>query len=100
MLYACHVFCCVNERDDKNPRGSCGKKGSLDLRNYMKKRVKSLGLDSCRVNTAGCLDRCEKGPVLVVYRQGVWYRVTTRAEIDEIIEEHLVNGNVVSHLIV
>jgi len=50
------------------------------------------------VNQAGCLDRCEEGPVLVVYPEATWYTYVDQADIDEIIEEHLVHGRVVERL--
>ena len=51
-----------------------------------------------RVNQAGCLDRCAGGPVLVVYPEAVWYTYVDHADIDEIIESHLQNGQVVERL--
>ena len=53
-----------------------------------------------RVNKAGCLDRCELGPVLVIYPEGVWYHYKTKEDVDEIVETHLVNGNIVERLVV
>ena len=55
----------------------------------MKARAKELGLKGVRVNSAGCLDRCEFGPVIVIYPEGVWYRAETREDIDEILSVHL-----------
>ncbi len=66
MYYRVHVFCCVNERPEGHARGSCASRGSPGLRNYLKARVKELGLDDVRINAAGCLDRCELGPVMVI----------------------------------
>jgi len=51
-----------------------------------------------RINTAGCLDRCQEGPVLVVYPEGVWYTYIDQSDVDEIIKEHLVNGHIVERL--
>jgi (2Fe-2S) ferredoxin len=51
-----------------------------------------------RVNQAGCLDRCEEGPCVVVYPDAVWYTYVDRADVDEIIEEHLKNGRTVERL--
>jgi len=47
---------------------------------------------------AGCLDRCEEGPTVVVYPEGVWYRYADQRDIDEIVDSHLVNGRVVERL--
>ena len=88
-----HVFFCCNQREDG--RESCEDHGANALRDYCKSRVKKLGLagtGKVRVNQAGCLDRCELGPVAVVYPEGVWYRYKNKADIDEIVERHLVDG--------
>ena len=58
----------------------------------MKARAKELGLKGIRVNSAGCLDRCEFGPTLVIYPEGVWYSPKTRGDVDEILQAHLVSG--------
>jgi (2Fe-2S) ferredoxin len=64
--------------------------------------VKQLGLagpGEVRVNKAGCLDRCAGGPVAVVYPEGVWYSYVDTSDIDEIVESHLKNGQVVQRLV-
>jgi len=97
--YQHHVFFCVNRRDP--PRACCACRNSEAMRDHAKSRVKELGLagpGKVRVNAAGCLDRCEEGPVVVVYPEGVWYTYVDREDIDEIIEEHLVHGRVVERL--
>ena len=53
-----------------------------------------------RVNKAGCLDRCAGGPVAVVYPDATWYTFVDRSDIDEIVESHLKNGQVVERLVV
>ena len=96
--YDAHVFCCTNRRADGHPRGSCAEKGGEALRDYMKSKAKALGLNNVRVNSAGCLDRCELGPTVVIYPEGVWYSISTREEIDEVLERHLVEGGRVERL--
>ena len=56
------------------------------------------GAGKIRVNQAGCLDRCEEGPVCVVYPEGTWYTYVDETDVDEIIESHLVDGNPVDRL--
>ena len=71
------------------------------MRAYAKERIKSLklaGRAKVRINQAGCLDRCDEGPVLVVYPEEVWYTYVDRKDIDEIIDEHLRQGRVVERL--
>ena len=64
----------------------------------MKARVKALGIAKTRINNAGCLDRCELGPCMVIYPEGVWYACKTKADVDEVIASHLQNGKVVERL--
>jgi (2Fe-2S) ferredoxin len=99
--YRCHVFCCVNERPEAHPRGSCSRRGSVRLRNYMKARAKELGLEGLgvRINASGCLDRCENGPTMVIYPDGVWYHYETLADVDEILERHVAGGERVDRLL-
>jgi (2Fe-2S) ferredoxin len=97
--YRHHVFFCQNQRE--GPKACCANHDAAGMRDYCKGRVKALGLAGAgkvRVNQAGCLDRCEEGPVLVVYPDETWYTYVDRADIDEIIDEHLVNGRVVERL--
>ena len=58
------------------------------------------GAGKVRVNKAGCLDRCAAGPVAVVYPEAVWYTYVDASDIDEIVESHLKNGQVVTRLLV
>jgi len=71
------------------------------MRDYAKKRSKELGIAGAgkvRINSAGCMDRCSEGPVLVVYPDETWYTYVDREDIDEIIDQHLVKGQVVDRL--
>lgn len=91
----------MNDRGCDADRPSCNQCGSGAMRDYAKGRVKELGLageGKVRVNQAGCLDRCEEGPVCVVYPEGVWYTYVDEEDVDEIIESHLVNGKPVKRL--
>ena len=58
-----------------------------------------MGLDDIRVNNAGCLERCELGPAMVVYPEGIWYHYENTNDIDEILEKHIVQGNPVERLL-
>jgi (2Fe-2S) ferredoxin len=89
LYYQSYVFVCCNRRPVGHPRGSCAAKGSETLRDYMKARAKELGLPATRINTSLCLDRCELGPCVVIYPEGVWYRVSNTAEADAVLERHV-----------
>jgi (2Fe-2S) ferredoxin len=97
--YKYHVFFCTNQRNDG--RQSCNDCGAQKLRDYAKQRCKELGISGpgqVRINSAGCLDRCQDGPALVVYPEETWYQYVDHADIDEIIDQHLVAGKTVNRL--
>lgn len=97
--YRHHIFFCMNQRDDGRP--CCASRDAERLQAYAKERVKALGLSGpgmVRVNKAGCLDRCELGPVAVVYPEAVWYTYVDEHDIDEIVDSHLANGKPVERL--
>ena len=98
MFFEKHIFCCTNQRESGHKRGCCASKNADDLRDYMKPKVKELGIRKTRVNNAGCLDRCELGPCMVIYPEGVWYSCKTREDVDEVIREHVQGGRVVERL--
>ena len=74
------------------------RKGRLSCVGYMKQKVGERGVEGVRINQALCLDRCELGPNLVIYPEGTWYSFKTEADIDEIIETHLVADERVERL--
>jgi (2Fe-2S) ferredoxin len=97
--YRYHVFFCINQREDGG--ACCAQKNSQSIRDYAKKQLKSLNLHgkgSVRINNSGCLDRCDEGPVMVIYPQGIWYTYVDKEDIDEIIESHLIQGKTVQRL--
>ena len=94
-----HVFVCINERAPDHPKGCCKGKGGPDVRDELKKQLKSRGLAKLvRANNSGCLDQCENGVAVVVYPEQVWYGHVTVADIAELVEKHLVNGEAVERL--
>jgi (2Fe-2S) ferredoxin len=99
LFFRAHVFVCCNRRPDDHPRGSCAARGSEKLRDYMKARAKELGLPNTRINTSLCLDRCELGPCVVIYPEGVWYRIDSPADVDAILERHLQRGDLVPDML-
>ncbi|QBP77537.1 (2Fe-2S) ferredoxin domain-containing protein [Herbaspirillum huttiense] len=98
--YEHHVFFCLNQRKP-GERTCCADKGAQAAQEHAKKRIKQLGLSTpgkVRINKAGCLERCEEGPVVVIYPQGTWYTYVDNEDIDEIIDSHIVGGKVVDRL--
>lgn len=96
-----HIFVCTNARPAGNPKGSCAEKGAEELLGTLKAAMRQRGLKhGVRANKSGCLDACEHGITLVVYPEAVWYRNVTLADIDELVDEHLVAGRPVSRLLI
>lgn len=98
-FYSCHIFCCTNRREAGHKRGCCAEKDAENLRAYMKDRAIELKIPRTRINSAGCLDRCELGPVLVIYPDNVWYHYNTTADIDEILQSHVIDKKPVQRLL-
>jgi len=83
-----HVFICLNERPPDSEKGDCTRKGSPQLLKKFKAALRDRGLDEeIRANKAGCLDNCENGCSHV-----------TEADVEEIVEKHLVQGEPVERL--
>ncbi|HSF68026.1 MAG TPA: (2Fe-2S) ferredoxin domain-containing protein [Nitrospiraceae bacterium] len=98
--FARHIFVCTNQRDSDDPRGSCSKLGSEALHACFKQETKRLNLKNVvRANKAGCLDHCAQGPSVVIYPEGVWYQVKSEADVTEIMERHVIRGEVVTRLV-
>ena len=94
-----HIFICENKRPEGHPRGCCSDKGSSEIRDYFKLRLKELGLNTeIRANGAGCLDACEFGASIVIYPEQIWYGAVTIDDVDEIIQSHIINNNPVKRL--
>ncbi len=97
--YKHHVFFCCNQREAG--ASCCNDHGAQNMRDYAKQKIKDLKLSGpgkVRINQAGCLDRCDEGPVLVIYPEAIWYTYVDREDIDEIVSEHLQHGRIVDRL--
>jgi (2Fe-2S) ferredoxin len=95
-----HIFVCTNRREEGNPKGSCAQKGSDALRDELKRQLHERGLKGrMRANACGCLDQCATGPTICVYPEQAWYGHVTPADVPEIIERHLLRGELVERLL-
>jgi len=94
-----HVFVCTNERGPNAPKGCCKLRGGAEVRDRLKAELAARGLSKViRANNTGCLDQCQHGVSLVVYPEQVWYGRVTPDDIPEIVEKHLIGGEIVARL--
>ncbi|MEE8393027.1 MAG: (2Fe-2S) ferredoxin domain-containing protein [Rhodospirillales bacterium] len=98
LFFDRHVFICTNQRPEDHPRGSCAERGGAGLLEYMKAKATEMELDRVRINSAGCLNRCENGPALVIYPEGVWYKCQSQYDVDQILEKHIRDRGRVEHI--
>jgi (2Fe-2S) ferredoxin len=94
-----HIFLCCDQTKPK----CCDKDRSLAAWDYLKRRLKELGLSEAggiARTKANCLRICEDGPIAVVYPEGAWYRGCDPEVLETILERHLQRGEIVEeHLI-
>jgi len=98
--YEIHLFVCTNTRTGGV---SCGTSGAALLHKYAKNKVRLLSAEArsrIRVNSAGCLNRCQHKPVVVIYPEGTWYSCTSQHDMDQIIDSHVINGITVENLLI
>ncbi|MDF3818533.1 (2Fe-2S) ferredoxin domain-containing protein [Leptospira sp. 96542] len=101
-FYQKHIFVCENKRPP-GERVSCGNQGSEELLKLLKQKAAKAGIkEKIRVQRAGCLDRCELGPVQVAYPEGIWFRMKTEEDVNSILEYYLKSNEreKIEHLIV
>lgn len=95
MKYDKHIFVCTNEKE--SGKKCCGEARGLEFVQYLRDKIKESKLPiKIRAQRAGCLDVCALGPALVIYPEGVFYGGLTFAALDEIVDRHLANNEIVT----
>ncbi len=98
MFYKKHVFFCTNIKKDGT---GCGSICSQDMQSFAKKCLQNMdnwGEGKVRVSKSACLGRCELGPVAVIYPESTWYTYVDEKDVAEIIDKHVIAGEIVKRL--
>jgi len=94
-----HIFVCASFRLKGDTQCACHRKGSTALLQYLENELSDRDMQDVMVSCTGCLNRCESGPLMVVYPEGHWYGGVTEEKIDEVLDA-LENGEAASGLLV
>ncbi|MCB2293869.1 (2Fe-2S) ferredoxin domain-containing protein [Clostridium algoriphilum] len=94
-----HIFVCTSSRINGTQKGYCHSNASSEIvTNFLESIEENDISDKVMVTNTGCLGLCNDGPIVIVYPEGTWYGKVTPDDVDEIVEEHLINGNIVKRL--
>lgn len=88
-----HIFVCTSSRPNGQQKGVCHTKGGVDIMMKFMEEIedRDLGGEVFVTNT-GCFGICDKGPIVVVYPDNVWYGSVTVEDVEEIMEKHIEGG--------
>ena len=91
-MYRSHVLVCGGT--------GCTSSNSPAIIEALEKEIKLKGLENeIKVIRTGCFGLCALGPIMIVYPEGCFYSQVKVEDVPEIVEEHLLKGRVVKHLL-
>lgn len=94
-----HIFVCTSCRINGTQKGSCCSRNSAEVTRRFQEEIEDRELDSeVMVTNTGCFGLCEKGPVAVVYPEGVWYGNVSEDDVESIMDRHIEGGEIVKEL--
>ncbi|MDT8717417.1 (2Fe-2S) ferredoxin domain-containing protein [Clostridium sp. 19966] len=94
-----HIFVCTSCRLNGKQQGFCVSNASTEVVAKFMEEIQDRDLSSeVMLTNTGCFGVCDKGPIVVVYPEGVWYGAVTEDDVEEIMDSHIEEGNVVERL--
>ena len=91
-MYRSHVLVCGGT--------GCTSSHSAEIIAEFEKEIAEKGLaDEIKVIRTGCFGLCALGPIVVVYPEGAFYSQIKVEDVPEIVDEHLIKGRIVKHLL-
>lgn len=94
-----HIFVCTSSRANGQQKGFCHTKESVAVLSRFLEEIEDRGLSGeVMVSNTGCMGLCEKGPVVVIYPDNVWYGNVQADDVESIMEEHVEGGAIVEPL--
>jgi (2Fe-2S) ferredoxin len=96
-----HIFVCTSSRPTGQQKGMClTKEGVSVMMKFIEEiEERDLGGEVFITNT-GCFGLCEKGPVVVVYPDNIWYKNVSVDDVEEIMDNHIESGEPVARLLI
>ena len=95
-----HIFVCTSSRANGQQKGFCHAKAGVDVLAKFNEEISDREIGSqVFVTNTGCYGICEKGPIVVVYPDNVWYGSVTPGDVEEILVKHIEGGQVVERLV-
>ncbi|OCN00073.1 2Fe-2S ferredoxin [Clostridium sp. W14A] len=96
-----HIFVCTSSRINGTQKGFCCTKDSAAVARRFQEEIEERELEGeVTVTNTGCFGLCEKGPVVVVYPEGVWYGNVTPDDVETIMEQHIEGDEPVQSLMI
>jgi len=96
-----HLFICTSCRINGTQKGYCFQQDSVKTLQTFLEEIDERDLSGdVMLNNTGCFGICDKGPIVVVYPEGVWYGKVTVDDVERIMDEHIEGGKVVEDLVI
>jgi (2Fe-2S) ferredoxin len=94
-----HIFICTSSRPTGQQKGFCHTKAGVDVMARFMEEIEERDIGSeVFIGNTGCFGICEKGPIVVVYPDNIWYGSVTADDVPEILDRHIGNGEHVTRL--